>query len=99
MIKTDSVGLTGKEAEKTLEAAGITCNKNMIPGDKRSPFVTSGVRIGTPAITTRGLDATHMPQIAGWINKSLRNHEDPKVLEEIKNEVKNLCRDYPVYKN
>jgi glycine hydroxymethyltransferase len=99
MIKTDSVGLTGKEAEKTLEKAGITCNKNMIPGDKRSPFVTSGVRIGTPAITTRGLDTTHMQQVAGWINKSLRNHDHPNILEEIKKEVVNLCRDYPVYKN
>lgn len=97
MIKTDSVGLTGKEAEHTLELAGITCNKNMIPGDKRSPFVTSGVRLGTPAITTRGLDTTHMQKIAGWINKALRNHDNESILEEIKTEVKGLCRDFPVY--
>ncbi|MBT7610637.1 MAG: serine hydroxymethyltransferase [Bacteriovoracaceae bacterium] len=98
MIKTDSVKLNGKEAEKALEAAGITCNKNMIPGDTRSPFVTSGVRIGTPAVTTRGLDTTHMQKIAGWINKALRNHDNAKTLKEIKNEVMNLCHDYPVYK-
>ena len=98
MVKTDSVDLTGKVAEKTLEKAGITCNKNMIPGDKRSPFVTSGIRLGTPAITTRGLNETHMEQIANWIDRSLRNSEDEKIQTEIKNEVKSLCMDYPVYR-
>ncbi|MCO4792109.1 MAG: serine hydroxymethyltransferase [Bacteriovoracaceae bacterium] len=99
LVKTDSVGLTGKEAEKTLELAGITCNKNMIPNDTRSPFVTSGVRLGTPAITTRGLDSSHMQMIAGWINKSLRNSGDEKIIADIRKEVLSLCRDFPVYKN
>jgi len=99
MIKTDSVGLTGKEAEKTLEHAGITCNKNMIPGDTRSPFVTSGIRLGTPAITTRGLDSSHMQMLAGWISKALRNANDEKILADVRKEVLSLCGDFPVYKN
>ncbi|TNF30368.1 MAG: serine hydroxymethyltransferase [Deltaproteobacteria bacterium] len=99
MIKTDSVGLTGKEAEKTLEHAGITCNKNMIPGDTRSPFVTSGVRLGTPAVTTRGLDTSHMQMLAGWITKALRNANDEKILADVRKEVLSLCSDFPVYKN
>ena len=98
MVKTDSVGLTGKEAEKTLELAGITCNKNMIPGDTRSPFVTSGIRLGTPAITTRGLDSSHMQMLAGWISKALRNANDEKILADVKKEVSSLCSDFPVYK-
>ncbi|WP_127714998.1 serine hydroxymethyltransferase [Halobacteriovorax sp. HLS] len=97
LIKTDSVNLSGKQAEKALEKAGITCNKNMIPGDKRSPFVTSGVRIGTPAITTRGMTEEHMNLVGSWISKALSNHEDEKVLEEVRNEVISLCRDFPVY--
>ena len=97
LLKTDSVNLTGKQAEKVLEASGITCNKNMVPGDKRSPFVTSGVRIGTPAITTRGLNESHMELLANWMNKALRNPEDASVLEGIKNEVLELCTKYPVY--
>ncbi|CBW27571.1 serine hydroxymethyltransferase [Halobacteriovorax marinus SJ] len=97
LVKTDSVNLSGKQAEHALEAAGITCNKNMIPGDKRSPFVTSGVRLGTPAITTRGLKENHMEQLGTWISKALRNSEDEGVLKSIKEEVLTLCREYPVY--
>lgn len=97
MIKTDSVGLTGKEAEKVLERAGITCNKNMIPNDKRSPFVTSGVRLGTPAITTRGMTEEHMVQIAGWIVSALKNAENDGELVKIRSEVLTLCKDFPVY--
>lgn len=99
MIKTDSVGLTGKEAEKVLELAHITCNKNMIPGDKRSPFVTSGVRLGTPAITTRGLKEENMDQIASWINEVLRNKDNEEVISRVKQEVISLCKDYPVYRS
>lgn len=98
LIKTDSVGLSGKDSEKVLEAAGITCNKNMIPGDKRSPFITSGIRLGTPAITTRGLKESHMVHLADWIAKALKNSNSPEVLATIRNEVQTLCRDFPVYK-
>lgn len=98
LLKTDSVGLSGKEAELTLERAGITCNKNMIPGDKRSPFVTSGVRLGTPAITTRGLKEEHMVRLAEWIHQALTNHTNEDVLKKIKGQVLELCLTYPVYK-
>jgi glycine hydroxymethyltransferase len=98
LLKTDSVGLSGKEAEAALEHAGITCNKNMIPGDKRSPFVTSGIRLGTPAITTRGLGTQHMSLLAGWIHKALTNHTNEVELKNIKNQVLELCKTFPVYK-
>lgn len=97
MVNTDSVGLTGKQAEAVLEKAAITCNKNMIPGDKRSPFVTSGIRLGTPAITTRGLKENHMEQIASWIKEAFSNHENEEALTKIKKEVLKLCQDFPVY--
>ncbi len=97
LVKTDSVGLTGKEAEKVLERAGITCNKNMIPNDKRSPFVTSGVRLGTPAITTRGMTEKHMEQIATWIVSALKNANNDGELVKIRSEVLTLCKDFPVY--
>lgn len=97
LVNVDSVGLTGKEAEKMLEEAHITCNKNMIPGDKRSPFVTSGVRLGTPAITTRGMKEEHMDMIAGWIGRVLKNKENPEEAKKVGEEVKALCRDFPVY--
>lgn len=98
LVKTDSVGLSGKEAEHALEAAGITCNKNMVPNDKRSPFVTSGVRLGTPAITTRGLTEKHMEILAGWINEALRSPNDEACLAKIKSQVLDLCKTFPVYK-
>ncbi len=97
LVNVDSVGLTGKEAEKLLEAAHITCNKNMIPGDKRSPFVTSGVRLGTPAITTRGMTEEHMDMIASWIGRVFKSKENPDEIQKISTEVKALCRDFPVY--
>ena len=99
LVKTDSVDLSGKKAERILEASGITCNKNMIPGDKRSPFVTSGVRIGTPAITTRGLREEHMEMLGAWVNNALRNPDSETTHLKIKNEVLELCSAFPVYPN
>ncbi len=98
LVKTDSVGLSGKKAEKALEAAGITCNKNMIPNDTRSPFITSGVRLGTPAITTRGLSEKHMVMLADWISRALKNSTDEAMLATIKSEVLALCKQFPVYR-
>ena len=98
LVKTDSLDVTGKEAEAILEEAGITCNKNMIPGDKRSPFVTSGIRLGTPAITTRGLNTEHMGKIADWIVEAIKNKDNAEALNKIKTEVEDLCKEYPVYK-
>jgi glycine hydroxymethyltransferase len=97
LVNVDSVGLNGKQAEKALEAAHITCNKNMIPGDKRSPFITSGIRLGTPAMTTRGLKEEHMEIVASWIGRVLKNKDDLEEINKVGAEVKALCADYPVY--
>jgi glycine hydroxymethyltransferase len=99
MVDVTSTGLTGKASEAILEEAHITCNKNMIPGDTRSPFVTSGIRLGTPAITTRGLKENHMELVAGWIHRVLINGEDKNVIAQVAQEILSLCRDYPVYKD
>ena len=99
LVKTNSVDLNGKQAEKILEASGITCNKNMVPGDKRSPFVTSGVRLGTPPLQHECLKETHMEQLALWINEALRNPENEAVHIKIKQEVLELCSEFPVYPN
>ena len=97
LMKTDFFGLSGKESESLLEKADITCNKNMIPKDKRSPFVTSGIRLGTAALTTRGLVGEHMELIARLIFKVLDTRGKGSVLKEVRKEVANLCRAYPVY--
>ncbi len=97
LIKTDSVGLSGKEAEEAMEKAGITSNKNMIPGDKRSPFVTSGIRLGTPAITTRGFKENEIKVMADWIVRSLKNRENLAEISKIREEVKAICLKFPVY--
>jgi len=89
--------LTGKTAEAALEKAGITVNKNAVPFDTRSPFVTSGVRIGTPATTTRGLKEAEMKQVADWIARALAAPEDEALLAGIKAEVKELCKRFPLY--
>ena len=90
-------GITGKEAEETLEKAYITLNKNMLPNDPRSPFVTSGLRIGTPAITTRGLKEREAKGVANWVCDVLDNIKDPDCIEKVKKQVIALCRQFPVY--
>lgn len=97
LLKTDSVGLSGKEAENILERAGITCNKNMIPGDTRSPFVTSGIRLGTPAITTRGLDQSHMKVLAKWIGNCLKAGDNEVVISKTRQQILELCKEFPIY--
>lgn len=92
-----TLGIGGKEAEQTLDSVGITVNKNMIPDDTRSPFDPSGVRIGVPAITTRGMKEKEVKLIAGWIDDALRNRDTAKVLREIRKEVKELCKQFPLY--
>ncbi len=89
--------LTGKVAEETLEKAGITVNKNAVPFDTRSPFVTSGIRIGTPATTTRGLKEGEMKQVADWIARALENIDNEPELLVIRSEVKELCKRFPLY--
>ena len=89
--------ITGKAAEAALEQAGITVNKNAVPFDTRSPFVTSGFRIGTPATTTRGLKENEMRQIAVWIDQVLQNVDDTEKLAAIRAEVKQMCEQFPLY--
>ncbi len=89
--------LTGKEAEHALESAGITVNKNTVPGETRSPFVTSGLRIGTPAVTTRGLQEPDMHRIADWISDVLKDASDESVISNTRTEVEALCSDFPLY--
>ncbi len=89
--------ITGKDAEKALEDAGITVNKNAVPFDTRSPFVTSGIRIGTPATTSRGLKEAEMLQVAGWIDRALKNIGNDAELAQIRAEVKELCKKFPLY--
>ncbi|MDH4330095.1 MAG: serine hydroxymethyltransferase [Candidatus Moranbacteria bacterium] len=93
-----SKGVTGKEAEVALDKIGITVNKNMIPDDPRSPMDPSGIRIGTPAITTRGMKEEETRKIANWINAAIENHDDEKVLKMIHREVKALCKKFPLYR-
>jgi glycine hydroxymethyltransferase len=89
--------LTGKVAQETLDRARITVNKNAVPFDTRSPFVTSGIRIGTPAVTTRGMKEKEMEQIGDFIVRVLNHVTDEQVLQTIAGEVGELCRKFPVY--
>jgi glycine hydroxymethyltransferase len=89
--------LTGKVAQETLDRARITVNKNAVPFDTRSPFVTSGIRIGTPAVTTRGMKEKEMEQIGDFIGRALNHVTDGQVLQTIAGEVGELCRKFPVY--
>ncbi len=89
--------LTGKEAEAALEAAGMTMNKNTVPGESRSPFVTSGLRIGTPAVTTRGLGEGEMRQIANWIAEVLAAPGERARLDRVRGAVLELCQAFPLY--
>ncbi len=89
--------LTGKVAQSTLDEAGITLNKNTIPDDPRSPFVTSGVRIGTPSVTTQGMTEAEMPVIAGFIARALRERDSAESLAAVRSEVAALCAKFPAY--
>jgi glycine hydroxymethyltransferase len=90
-------GLTGKEAEEALEQAGITVNKNMVPDDPQAPTVTSGIRIGTPALTTRGMKENEMREIAFLMDKILSDIHNETVSERVRDQVLDLCRRFPLY--
>jgi glycine hydroxymethyltransferase len=96
MVDTRSAGLTGEQAEKALDRAGIATNKNMIPFDPAPPRVTSGVRLGTPAATTRGMGPNEMRQIAGWIARILRAPKADDVTDSVREEVRTLCTRFPI---
>ncbi len=88
---------TGRDGKEALEKAGITANQNSVPFETRSPFITSGIRLGTPAVTTRGMGEAEMKVIAGWITEVLRNRGDEKLAARVKGEVKALCGRFPFY--
>ena len=97
LVDLRSLNVTGKDAQISLEKAGITVNKNTIPYDPAKPMITSGIRIGTPAITTRGMKENEVRKIANWIIKVLKNINDEEVIKEVKKEVTELCKQFPVY--
>jgi glycine hydroxymethyltransferase len=90
-------GLTGKDVDAWLGAANITVNKNAVPNDPQSPFVTSGIRIGTPACTTRGFKETECTELAGWICDIIESRGDAAVIERVKGQVLDVCKRLPVY--
>ena len=96
LVDVTAVGLGGKKAEAVLEKCGITVNMNMIPFDTRKPMDPSGIRIGTPALTTRGMGVDEMKRVAGWIHQALSNGDDESQLETIRREVAQLCEHFPV---
>jgi len=97
LIDLTNKNISGKKGENALERAGITVNKNMVPFDTKSPFVTSGIRIGTPAVTTRGMKENEMIRIAEIINTVIDNYEDETKLDSLVNDVKNLCSGFKLY--
>ncbi len=96
LIDLSDTPVTGKVAENALDHAGITVNKNTVPNEKRSPFVTSGIRVGTPALTTRGMGVSEMKKIGKWISEILKSPEDAGLLSKTKSEVAELCSHFPV---
>jgi len=97
LIDLTSKNITGKQAENSLELAGMTVNKNMVPFDQRSPFVTSGIRVGTPALTTRGMKEKEMISIAEFINEAIKKYNNENALKEIKNSIKDFASGFPLY--
>ena len=97
LVDVTPLGLNGRDAEAALEHAGVTCNKNSIPFDKNPPAVCSGVRLGTPALTTRGMKEEQMKQIGLWIVEALQHAQDSSRLDKIRGQVGELCQQFPLY--
>ena len=96
LVDLTNFGITGKEAETVLDAVHITCNKNAIPFDPQKPGITSGIRLGSAAMTTRGFREAEFRKVAGWILRALRNKDDETVLDEIRREVCELTAQYGI---
>lgn len=99
LVDLTNLNITGKDAEEALHRAGITANKNTIPFEQRSPFITSGLRIGTPAVTSRGMQTSEMSAIAGFIASVLKNPDDENIIKDIRAKVRELCEAFPIYEN
>jgi glycine hydroxymethyltransferase len=97
LVDLTNKDITGKDAEEALEFAGLTVNKNAIPFDTQSRFVTGGIRVGTPAVTSRGLKESEMEQVAKWMHRAILNRKDEQALTQIRSEVKALCERFPIY--
>ena len=97
LVDLTKKGISGKKAERSLEESGITTNKNMVPFDERSPMITSGIRIGTPALTSRGMKENEMIQIAHLIDGVIRNIEDNNIIHHTRLQVSELCSEFPIY--
>src|SRR5262249_5568459 len=97
LIDLHNKNISGKKAENTLVKADITLNKNMVPFDDKSPFVTSGIRIGTPAVTSRGMKEAHMEQIAEWINRIVLDPDNEALIASVKTEVNTFMKQFPLY--
>src|SRR5688572_24663543 len=97
LIDLRNKNLTGKKAQETLDRAHITLNKNAVPFDDKSPFVTSGIRVGVPAVTTRGMNEAHMETIVELVDKVLMHTDDEAVISSVKNEVKDFMKEFPLY--
>ena len=97
LVDMRSKGLNGKEAEKLFDEVGITLNKNTIPFDPEKPFVTSGVRIGTPAVTSRGMKELQMKKIADLISAAIANKDNESKKKEIREDVRKFCLEFPLY--
>ncbi len=97
LVDLTKQGISGKKAERALERAGITVNKNTVPFDKRSPFITSGIRVGTPALTTRGMREPEMEKIGDLMCRVIEAHDDDAVIEQVRAETRELCEAFPLY--
>ena len=97
LVDLTNLDITGRDAENALHEAGITVNKNMVPFDTRSPFVTSGIRLGTPALTTRGFGPTEMQRVADLIDRVLKNMGNEKIYQQVRGEVAEMCQQFPLY--
>ncbi len=98
LVDLSGKNITGKEAEETLDMAGITLNKNSIPFDSRPPAITSGIRLGTPCVTTRGMGVAEMAEIADIISEVLNNHKNPSAISSFREQAKSLCRRFHIYR-
>src|SRR5690606_32383707 len=97
LIDLRNKNITGRKAEQVLVEADITLNKNMVPFDDKSPFVTSGIRVGVPAITTRGLQESHMPQIVEWLDQVLMDPDNESVIQKTKAQINEFMESFPLY--
>ena len=99
LIDLSNKDITGKHAENILGKAGIALNKNMVPFDRRSPFVTSGIRVGTPALTTSGMGETEMRKVVQWIDSAISDPDNDQLLTSIRSDVEALCSNFPIYEH